>query len=430
MANRYLRALTVTTLALLGILVPAFSQTSDETLSGPDSREIGQGPHGHMLGDWKGERARLEEDGVEFDLQYISDFLWNIKSEQKERLASFDRVRGTVDISFGTRWHQDGLYFHATALWQGGAVMGNYLGLLTSPSSLSSANTFRLDSWWLEKRMQKGRVVVRTGQFAGQDFYGASHYGSSFIFEPLGYALGNLGSTVETFDPPSTPAAELRVVPARRFYVKSMVMAGDRFQYAHNPTGLVPQFRGAPVSVSEIGFSPGKQASSVRAFDTVETRRGYSGLYQFGASYNPGKFAYPGSTSQRSGNYLMYWMASQALWRVDPHNAKGLDATLAYDWSPADVNRNNRLLTAGLRFNEPLPFPFHNTMSLGYVRNMLSSQFALADQPWKAEQGIELNGLFAILPMMFVQPVVQYYANTGGDTQRAIVFGFRTKVEF
>ena len=430
MANRYLRAFTLMTLALFAVIVPAFSQTSGETLGGPDSREIGQGPHGHMLGDWKGERARLEEDGVDFDLQYISDFLWNIKSEQKERLASFDRVRGTVDINFGTRWHQDGLYFHATALWQGGAVLGNYLGLLTSPSSLSSANTFRLDSWWLEKRTRKERVVVRAGQFAGQDFYGASHDGSSFIFEPLGYALGNLGSTFETFDPPSTPAAELRVVPVRHFYVKSMVMAGDRFQYTHNPTGLVPQFRGAPVSVSEIGFSPGKRASSVRAFDTVETRRGYSGLYQFGASYNPGKFAYPASTSQRSGNYLLYWMASQALWRVDPRDAKGLDATFAYDWSPADVNRNNRILTTGLRFNEPLPLPFHNTMSLGYVRSMLSSQFALADKPWKAEQGIEFNSLLSVLPMMFVQPVVQYYANAGGGTQRAVVFGFRTKVEF
>ena len=115
MANRYLHALTPMILALLGIVVPVFSQTSDETLGGPDSHEIGQGPHGHTLGDWGGERARLAEDGVDFDLQYISDFLWNIKSEQQERLASFDRVRGTVDIKFGTRWHQEGLYVHANS---------------------------------------------------------------------------------------------------------------------------------------------------------------------------------------------------------------------------------------------------------------------------------------------------------------------------
>ena len=430
MANRCLRALTAVILALLGVTVPACSQAADQTLGGPDSREVGQGPHGHMLGDWGGERTRLAEDGVEFDLQYISDFLWNIKSQQQERLAGFDRVRGTVDINFGPRWHREELYFHATALWQGGGELGNYLGLLSSPSSLSSATTFRLDSWWLEKRMRNERIVVRAGQFAGQDFYGSSYYGSSFIFEPIGYALGNLGTTFETFDPPSTPAVELRVAPARHFYVKSMVMAGDRYQYAHNPTGLVPQFRGAPVTASEIGFSPGKEATSVRALDTVTGRKGYSGLYQFGATYNPGKFAYPGGRNQRSGDYLLYWMASQALWRVDPHEAKGLDATLACDWSPADVNRNNRVLTAGLRFNEPLPLPFHNTMSLGYVRSILSSQFASTGHPWKAEQGVEFNSLLAVLPMIFVQPVVQYYADAGGGTQRVVVFGFRTKVEF
>jgi hypothetical protein len=54
-----------------------------ETLSGPDSHETGQGPHGHLLGEWDGKRTRLLERGVRFDFQYISDSFWNIKSEQK-----------------------------------------------------------------------------------------------------------------------------------------------------------------------------------------------------------------------------------------------------------------------------------------------------------------------------------------------------------
>jgi len=169
----------------------------------------------------------------------------------------------------------------------------------------------------------------------------------------------------------------------------------------------------------------------VRAFDTVDSRKGYSGLYQFGASYNPAKFTSPTSTTPRSGNYLLYWMASQALWRVDRHEARGLDGTFAYDWSPASINRNNMLLTAGLRFNEPLPVTFHNTMSLGYVRNSLSSQFLPHGMPaWKTEQGVEFNALLDVAPMLLLQPVVQYYANVGGGVRRAVVFGFRTKVEF
>jgi len=213
--------------------------------------------------------------------------------------------------------------------------------------------------------------------------------------------------------------------------LKSMVEAEDREPFAHNPTGLVPQFRGTPVSISEIGFTPGKKATSVRAFDNVESRKGYSGLYQFGASYNPGKFTSPATTTPRSGNYLLYWMASQALWRVDPKGGKGLDGTFAYDWSPPNINRNNKLLTAGLRFNEPLPLPIHNTMSLGYVRNNLSQDFVpIGAVPWKTEQGVEFNTLLDPLPMLLLQPVIQYYANVGGRSQHAVVFGFRTKVEF
>jgi len=410
----------------------AFSQApQEETLGGPDSHETGQGPHGHLLGDWRGLRSRLSQRGVKFDLQYVSDSLWNIKSQQKTRLASWNRFRGTVDIDFGALSDHPGLYFHATAVWQAGGNLGAYLGLLTGPSGMASQNTFRLDSWWLEKRWLEERVTVRIGQFAGQDFYGAQHYAASFIFEPMGYALGNLFTTVEVFDPPSTSAIEVRVVPFHNVYVKSMVLAGDPSPFSHNPTGLVPQFRGTPVSVSEVGFTPGKKATSIRAFDTVESRKGYSGLYQFGAAYNPAKFTTPSSPARRTGNYLLYWMASQAIWRVDPKGARGLDATVAYDWSPPDVNRNNRMLTAGLRFNEPLPVGFHNTMSLGYVRNQLSQQFVQAGMPaFKPENGVEFNALLDPAPMLLLQPVIQYYANVGGGSQRAVVFGFRSKVEF
>jgi hypothetical protein len=32
--------------------------------------------------------------------------------------------------------------------------------------------------------------------------------------------------------------------------------------------------------------------------------------------------------------------------------------------------------------------------------------------------------------MFLLQPVIQYYANVGAGVQRAVVFGFRTKVVF
>ncbi len=432
MDRRKLRFLFLLWSGLCLFVLPVYPQAAqEETLAGPDTHETtGQENKDHLFGDWGGVRPRWLRRGVKIDLQYISDFLWNIESDQKARLASWNRIRGTVDIDFGALSGHRGWYFHATGLWQNGGNVGARLGLITSPSGMSSAHTFRLDSWWIEKRWKEERITVRVGQFAGQDFYGAQHYAASFIFEPMGYALGNLSTDFETFDPPSTPAAEIRVVPRHNLYVKSMVMAGDRSPFSHNPSGFVPQFHGDPVIVSEIGFTPGKKASSVRAFDNVDTRKGYSGLYQVGASYNPGKFTAPMRVTPQSGNYLLYWKANQALWRVDSKKAKGLDGTIAYDWSPRNVNRNYTQLTAGLRFNEPLPLHIHNTLSLGYVRNTLSPEFLSRGAPaWKNEHAAELNVLLDVGPLL-IQPVIQYYKNVGAVGGHAVVAGFRTKVEF
>ena len=101
----------------------------------------------HLLGDRDGMRTRLVDRGVRFDFQYVSDTLWGFNSQQKPQFASWNRFRATVDIDFGALAGQDGLYFHATALAQGGGNLGLDLGLVTGPSGLVSANKTRLDSW-------------------------------------------------------------------------------------------------------------------------------------------------------------------------------------------------------------------------------------------------------------------------------------------
>jgi len=44
----------------------------------------------------------------------------------------------------------------------------------------------------------------------------------------MGYALGNLFTDIESLDPRSTPAMEVRVTPSRNLGVKSIVEAKDR----------------------------------------------------------------------------------------------------------------------------------------------------------------------------------------------------------
>jgi len=412
------------------------AQVQNDGLSGADAHEDISSSRQHFLGGWGGRRKDLEAKGVTCDLQYIADHLWNVRSAEKTRLADWNRVRGTVNIDLGSLAGAHGLYFHITGLWQGGGNLGTYLGAIASPSGMSSGNTLRLDSYWLEQRFDHELFVVRLGQFAGEDFYGAQHEATSFIIEPLGYAMGNLGANYESFDPPSTPAAEVRVSPSEHFYVKSMVFAADREPYGHNPTGFVPQFRGAVMTASEIGWSPGQSAKDVRSFDTVQSREGYSGLYQLGGTYNPGKFPSTSSSAPVSGNYVIYGMASQALSRQADRPGTGLDATVSANWSPADRSRRNQELTAGLRYNEllPLPLHWHNTVSVGYVRSGVNypgeAGSVLLAQHRSAEHVVELNALIKPTGWLLLQPVAQHFFNIGAKTGDATVVGFRSKVDF
>jgi porin len=70
-------------------------------------------------------------------------------------------------------------------------------------------------------------------------------------------------------------------------------------------------------------------------------------------------------------------------------------------------------------------------MSLGYVWTRMNPHFSPPGiPPNQAEHGVEFNALFNIRPTILLQPAIQYYANVGGGPQRAVVFGFRAKVDF
>ncbi len=426
-------------LALCALAYPSLVQaqssppgTEGAGIPNPEARQLDT-EHESLVEAFDQRRKRLEEKGVSYDFLYVSDSLGNIHSIRPSRFTSYSRARGTVDFDFSKLTHTPGLTIHITGLWQTGANLGAYLGTAISPSAFTSFNSFRLDSWWVEKRFASERVAVRIGQFSGEDTYGSQRLGTSFVFQPMAYAFDTLFDVYETFDPLATPAVELRVVPYKHFYLKSMVLASDRSPQVHNLTGFVPQFRDAPVTVSEIGWTPGLNPSGVRLADNMATRHGYRGAYQFGGAYNPGKFPTSASVAPASGNYLVYGDASQALWRSNPSSGRGPDATAGFTWSPADRNFNNRELTLGLRINELIPSRTHyNTVAFGYVRSGFTNDFlpGHGSLPAHSENGLELSALILLNRAVFVQPIVQRYYDIGGGSKSATVVGFRSRVNF
>jgi porin len=192
--------------------------------------------------------------------------------------------------------------------------------------------------------------------------------------------------------------------------------------------------RDTPVFVNEIGFTRDTEGSSEQR--TQFDRKRYPGTYKFGAAYNGGKFADAAGT-ERSGNYLIYGMANQALFRSEAGSSRGLDATLAFDWSPSNVNRENSQITAGVRYNGAIPRRPRDTLAFGFVHTKIGDPFRSIDIPLRApmlgsEKAIELNYAAYLKPYLMCQPVFQYYWDVGGNSRvpDAAVMGFRAIIDF
>lgn len=389
----------------------------------------------YLFGDWGGKRSKLAEKGVSFDFFYIADLEANPSGGMQQTQAGWPRIRGTIDINLDRLIEWQGLSFHATGLWQSGVNLGAKIGTLANPSDLVSAHTTRLDSFWLQQLFFNTRLRIRAGQLAGLDFYGNQEYGGSWLIEPMGYAFGNLFSSIyESFNPAGTPGAEIRVAPRRNFYVKSAVMAGNRNPYKQDPTGFHYQIRDTPDFLFEAGYLVNQ--ADVNASRSMQSDKSYPGEYKFGGVYNGGSFSDP-SGRKSGGNYLIYGMASQALFRSEAGSNRGLDATFGFDWSPGEVNRENSQITAGARLNAPFTHRPKDRIACAFVYSKISEPFrdfgALLGGPkLGSEKAFEINYSLQVTPYFLLQPVFQYYVDVGANSNlpNAPVLGFRTKVTF
>jgi carbohydrate-selective porin OprB len=402
------------------VVSPMWAQNALPPKSGAASPEMSS--RQYLFGDWGGERSALAEKGVTFDFFYITDMQANPSGGLEQDAVGWERIRGTIDINFDKMMSWQGLSFHATGLWQSGGNLGGNIGTLANPSDLVSRHTTRLDSFWVQQLFLHKKIRVRAGQLAGLDFYGNQEYGGTWLIEPLGYAFGNLfGSIYESFNPAGTPGAEILYAPTKHFYIKSSVMSGNRNPYQQDPTGTNFAIRNSPNFLFEAGYNTGKT---------------YPGEYKFGGVYNGGKFANPQGI-ESSGNYLIYGMASQAVYRPDGGSNRGLDLTLGFDYSPGDVARENVQITAGARINAPFERRPKDRIGIGLVYSKISDPFRdnqvlLGGVALGSEKAFELNYSLQVTPYLLVQPTFQYYVNVGGNPNysNAPVLGFRTKVTF
>ena len=425
----------------------SYRQREPDGPARPEPAEVSPATRAYLLGDWGGERSRLEQKGVKFDFYYTDDALANPTGGPFDA-SLWGRVRGSADVDFSKFSRLRGLTFHITGLWQYGTNLSTqYTGTLVNSTSLPSAHTVRLDSYYLQQYLFHKKLAVRLGQIAAYDTYGNSEYGASYINLAMGYAHSNLNQAVTfSFNPTGVPSVELKAMPTEHVYVKAMVQSEERNPYVQDPSGFSFHL-GGPVLATEAGYlvQPPKPAGEVvdaNAKTGADAPAGrFPGVYKFGAGYNPHNFTDPLTKVLSGGNYLVYGQVAQAVYRmgkVGAERTRGLDLIYGEDWSPGDVTPYNHQIMTGGRWTGVFGGGRSaDTLAVGYVWTSVGShdrqsQALAGGAKLTAEHLVEANYQAKVTPWLMVQPVVQWFVQPGGDRSRGMVFvtGFRTKVTF
>lgn len=385
----------------------------------------------HMLL-WGEDRSKLAQNGFTYDFFYIIDSLgdFDTPAQTRQEYNGWGRIRGTVNADFGRMGGPKGLTFFATGLWQYGQNMGAILGSIANPSGLVSIHTFRLDSLWLHQALWDGKLQIRAGQFALQDYYGNQVYGGNFLIEPLDYNFENMGNVRASWDPASSPAAAIRIQPTRSFFFHSGIFAprnysGTGFNYRKTDNN---GFDTSAAWASEFGYNTFAHPDSRHA--------NYQGILKVGSIYNGGKFtSYPTNTTVR-GNYMIYAQLAQPLYRVSASGDRGLDFTAGLATGPSDKAEVPTEETFGATWNGPWSMRSHDAFSIGVVNSNISSKYNdyLAAGSMAAlvhETALEINYKAQLTPWMYLQPVFQHYSNLGGAPGKsASIAGMRLFVDF
>jgi carbohydrate-selective porin OprB len=424
---------------ILLLSVPVVSQT---TGTAPASTDFFT--QKYLLGDWGGERTKLaEEKGVTFDFHYMGDFLYAANARIQDGGAGWNRVRGTMDIDFGKlvgpsmkNWS-----FHVTGLWQGGPNLGaNYLGSISNPSTLVSARTEMLDSYWLQYAMLDQKVTLKFGQLASMDYFGLPPWIWHFMMEPLSYGFQNRFNDYASFDPASGPGAMLQVTPYPWMYYSIAYTSGNRNPYVQDPNGFHYVKFNSGVLSDNVGFKINQPGTGKATKDKY-----YTGQYEMGSTYNGGKFTnplnpVPLALSPDTGNYVFYFWGDQAIYRPKAGSTTGMDVVGGMSYSPnATYNFVDKNVLVGLIYNGPIPSRPNDSINFGlsytHVSDSYASAYAFANPtaaPYSSEKAYEFNYSFQVTPYWYVQPTVEIFNDVGGIAKAgtAEAIGFRTKVTF
>jgi len=234
----------------------------------------------YLLGDWNGQRTRLAEQGVTFNLGYVSEIAGNTSGGRDKKIRNSDQWLFGSELDLDKLWGWQGARFHIDITNRNGHNLSTDAGLGTFQQVQEvhgRGQTWRLTNFYLAQSVLDERLRLKFGRLTiGSDFAGFSCDFQNLTF--CGAQPGNLVGSYWGNWPVSVWAGVASLNTSAHTYLKAGVYQVNPayFDDDHNVhQGLYPNnphgTTGALIPV-EFGWLP--------------SVKGLPGSYKAGVWYN------------------------------------------------------------------------------------------------------------------------------------------------
>lgn len=412
-----------------------------------------------LLGDIYGLRTALDRHGVTLGLQETDELSGNVSGGIR-RGADY---KGLTFLGLGVDtakagWWQGGILNVSAYQIHGRDLSVDNLLVLQTNSGTEAQRSTRLWEAWYQQTLLSGKLDVKVGQQSLDNEFIVSTNASLFINGAFGYPA--VPSLDQYGGGPAYPLSSLGVRVRAQPRDDVTILAGV---FDDNPPGGPfnndPQVRGASQSGTSFNLHTGALAIaeaqySLNAATTDAAGKsvphGLPGTYKLGGWYDTGRFpdqrfdtagvslASPSSNGdprQRRGDWAVYAVADQVVWRPDPDGARTVSLFASAVGGPGDRNLANLSLYAGATLKAPLPGRDKDTVGLGYGLTKIGSNAVRLDQDAAGPLGlhpvrgsesfVELTYQAQLAPWLALQPSAEYFWTPGGGIANPLDPGHR-----
>ena len=313
------------------------------------------------------------------------------------------------------------LYPHGPSLTQG------YVGDLNTVSNIDTFDSLRIFKFFLQTNCFDDRLTLRLGIMAvDKDFFGSEGAG---LFLNSGFgAFPVIGQDlVAPIYPVSAPGFRVTWQATEAVFLRAAVFSGDVGTATSNRNGTQFDFSGK----NGVGF-----------FEEINWRtrvvNDLPGVYKLGGFYNSKTFDDLRDTGTHRGNYGLYVIGDQQLWREGTSEsaaAQGLAVFERFAIAPPDRSLVAYDTEAGVTYTGLFPGRDSDVLGAGFLYSRVSDDArtdAGAALPSHHEAVIEVSYQASLTSFLTIQPDFQYIVNPGAvrPARDAIVAGMRFGLVF